>query len=136
MEVTNTDNQGLVLKEKIKKFYLQSQPHIAAGFCPTGKILSPSLDKWSLFCLLNLAYHGTLRFGELRKNIDGISARMLSVTLKRLEENGFLHRAAFSEVPPRVEYSLTGFGTELAHRLVELSTWFLKEYERLPKNKG
>lgn len=133
MGVTNTDNQELALKEKIKNFYFRSLAYMPDGHCPTSTTLAPTLEKWSLFCLFNLAYHKTLRFGELRKNIKGISARMLTVTLKRLEENGFVHREAYMEVPPRVEYSLTEFGQELAERLLALTGWFLEEYEERRK---
>ena len=86
------------------------------------------MDKWSLFVLYNLAYFGTLRFGELKTNIRGISARMLSVTLKKLENHHVINRKVYAEVPPRVEYSLTEFGMELAEKSVDLNEWFLDKY--------
>ena len=129
MPVTIADNQAVALKEKIKKIYQRSQPHFDKGFCPTGMVLAPSLERWGMFCLFYLAYYGTMRFGELRKKIDGISPRMLTVTLKRLEENGFVKRKVYAQVPPRVEYSLTGFGLELSRRLSDLTEWFLQRYE-------
>ncbi|MEZ4935814.1 MAG: helix-turn-helix domain-containing protein [Saprospiraceae bacterium] len=129
MGVTNADNQEVMFKERLKKIYRYNQAQLENGFCPTSKVLAPTLDSWGIFCLFHLAYDGTLRFGELRKKIDGISPRMLTVTLKRLEENGFVHRKAFSEIPPRVEYSLTDFGLELSQRLSDLTEWFLDRFE-------
>ena len=132
MTVTNIDNQPLSLEKKIELFYLSSKPYRDQGFCPTREVLSPALDKWSLFCILNLGYYGCLRFNKLKRKIDGISSRMLSVTLKRLEENKFIKRKVYAEVPPRVEYTLTPFGRELAERLVDLSSWFLLNYPGTP----
>ena len=136
MTVTNVDNQRIVMKEKIRNISKISDLYHDSGFCPANDVLAPTLDKWSMFCLFNLAYYRTMRFGELRKNINGISARMLSVTLKRLEKNGFVERTAYSEVPPRVEYAVTEFGAELSKRLVDLSDWFLKNYEENQKGKS
>lgn len=128
MGVTNADNQFVALKENLKKIYRRSEPYRAQGFCPMSHVLATVLDRWSIFCLFNLAYYETLRFGELRKKIDGVSPRMLAVTLKKLEEHGFVERRAFLEVPPRVEYSLTAYGLELTRRLSELADWFLEGY--------
>lgn len=129
MTVTIADNQTIVMKETLKKIYQRSRPYRMNGYCPASQVLSPALDRWSMFCLFHLAYHDTLRFGELRKQIDGISPRMLTVTLKKLEENGFVKRKYYAEVPPRVEYSLTDFGLELTRRLSELTDWFLGQFE-------
>ena len=130
MGVTNADNQFVALKENLKKIYRRSEPYRARGFCPTSHVLAAVLDRWSIFCLFNLAYYDTLRFGELRKKVDGVSPRMLAVTLKKLEEHGFVERRVFSEVPPRVEYSLTAYGLELSCRLSDLTDWFLEGYGR------
>ncbi len=127
MSVTKTENQALKLKKGIAKYFNRTRPFLEQGFCPTKELLASSMDKWGLFVLFNLGYYRVLRFNELKKNIDGISARMLTVTLKRLEKNGMLHREVFAEVPLRVEYSLTDFGFELTQRLVELSSWFLEK---------
>lgn len=86
------------------------------------------MDKWSLFVIYNLAYYEVLRFGELKTNIRSISARMLSVTLKKLESHHIVSRKVYAEVPPRVEYRLTDFGTELAGKTVELNEWLLDTY--------
>jgi DNA-binding HxlR family transcriptional regulator len=99
-------------------------------FCPIRDVLANSLDKWSLFVLYNLGYNQVMRFNELKKRIDGISSRMLSTTLKKLEANDMITRMAYAEVPPRVEYRLTDFGKDFADRIIDLSQWYLESYER------
>ncbi|MEM8528671.1 MAG: helix-turn-helix domain-containing protein [Bacteroidota bacterium] len=131
MEVTNTEHQGLSLKKRIRKINKISQPFREKGFCPTKDFLAGSTDKWSLLCLYNLAYFGQMRFNELKNSIGDISARMLSLTLKRLEKNKIVNRKVFPESPPRVEYSLTPFGLELASRLSVLTDWIIENSERL-----
>ncbi|MEM1321434.1 MAG: helix-turn-helix domain-containing protein [Bacteroidota bacterium] len=113
------------MKKKIAKCWKKTQPFLLAGYCPTKEVLAGSMDKWAIFVLFNLGYHEVLRFNQLKNNIEGISARMLTVTLKRLERNGMLIRKVYPEVPPKVEYRLTDFGFELTTRLVELTNWFL-----------
>jgi len=129
--VTNTDLQQDRLKKKIKKYYTATEPFLKQGICPTKNLLSASFDKWGLFCIFNLGYHGVLRFSELKKNIDGISSRMLTVTLKKLENFGIINRKVYSEVPPRVEYSLTDFGFALSNKLIDISSWFVENSKLL-----
>lgn len=123
MAITNTENQDFSLKENIRKIYSISKECPETRRCPIKDVLAPSVDKWSLFCLYNLAYNKTLRFNKLKGFIPDISSRMLSVTLKKLESAELINRKIFAEVPPRVEYSLTDFGLEFAKRLVELNLW-------------
>lgn len=129
MEITNADNQALRLKNKVEIFFVRSiKNRKEKGFCITKDMMATVMDKWSLFIIYNLAYYGTLRFGELKSNIRGISSRMLSVSLKKLEGHQILQRKVYAEVPPKVEYSLTNFGKELAEKSVELNEWFLDNY--------
>jgi len=126
MEVTKPDNQDLILKNKIELFFQQSiASRKDTGLCVVKDIMSVVTDKWSLFVIYNLGYFQVLRFNELKKNIKGISSRMLSVTLKKLESHDVIARKVYAEVPPRVEYNLTPFGKELAGKAVELNAWFL-----------
>jgi len=125
MKRTNADNQDVKLKNKIKEFFLRSIPFLEQGFCPTKDLLSLTLDKWSLFCLYNLSYQDVMRFNELKNRISGISSRMLSVTLKKLEDQGMVERIAYAEVPPKVEYKITPFGAAYADKLIDLSNWFI-----------
>lgn len=123
--VTKTDLQQVKLKKKIEKYYISTEPFLKQGICPTKNLLSASFDKWGLFCIFNLGYYEVLRFSELKKNIDGISGRMLTVTLKKLGEHGIVKRKVYSELPPRVEYSLTDFGFSLSNKLIDISSWFV-----------
>jgi len=129
MEVTNVENQELRLKNKVDFFFKQAiKNKKERGFCITRDIMATMLDKWSLFIVYNLGYFKTLRFGELKTNIRGISARMLSVTLKKLEQHKVVKRTVYSEIPPRVEYELTELGVELAEQMIDLNKWFLEKF--------
>lgn len=74
---------------------------------------------------------GTHRFGELRRKIAGVSEKMLSQTLQILERDGFVRRNVAPTVPPRVEYSLTEMGQEVAERVEALSDWVEENVERV-----
>jgi DNA-binding HxlR family transcriptional regulator len=90
--------------------------------CPTRVVLDHILSKWGVLVLLALT-DGTLRWGELRREVDGISEKMLASTLRTLESDGFVHRESFPEVPPRVEYALTDRGRDLMERMLPLMDW-------------
>ena len=129
MTVTKVENQELSLKNKIETFFIRSmQNQKKKGFCITKDVMVVLMDKWSLFVIYNLAYFKLLRFGELKIKINGISSRMLSVTLKKLEKHNIITRKVFAEVPPRVEYDLTEFGKELAEKSIDLNDWLLDKY--------
>ncbi len=91
--------------------------------CPVKDIMASYGDKWSLYTVLLLGQHQRMRFNELRCGIEGISQRMLTVTLRSLEENGVVSRTIYPEVPPRVEYQLTPLGESLAKQLLQLAMW-------------
>jgi DNA-binding HxlR family transcriptional regulator len=82
-------------------------------------------SKWSVAILAELSA-GTLRFNELLRAVDGISRRMLSATLRRLEQDGLIERRIYADVPVRVEYDLTPAGAELLAALRPLSGWALQ----------
>jgi DNA-binding HxlR family transcriptional regulator len=89
-------------------------------------------DKWSVHVIHVLGAAGTLRFGELRRRVDGVSQRMLTVTLRGLERDGLVRRTMYPEVPPRVEYSLTRLGAtlrEIVRALIEWSGAHLAEVD-------
>ncbi|WP_338888506.1 helix-turn-helix domain-containing protein [Rhodococcus sovatensis] len=90
--------------------------------CEVRQILDRIADKWSLL-VIALLDEGTLRFGELRREIDGISTRMLTVTLRNLERDGLVERRMYPEIPPRVEYKLSPLGTTLLSTIQSLVTW-------------
>jgi len=91
--------------------------------CPVKDIMASYGDKWTMYTVLLLGQHQKMRFNELRCNINGISQRMLTVTLRSLEEDGIVSRTIYPEVPPRVEYQLTELGESLLKQLVQLATW-------------
>lgn len=78
--------------------------------------------KWKALILWELHFD-TLRFGALRRKLPGISERVLSLQLKEMQADGLVHREMYPEVPPKVEYSLTGFGHSLTEALTPLGEW-------------
>ena len=92
-------------------------------FCPIRHVLDRIGDKWSMLILLLLEESGTLRFNEIHKYIKTISQKMLSSTLKSLEEDGLIIRTVYPQIPPKVEYELTPRGKSLIPHLRNLVTW-------------
>lgn len=92
--------------------------------CPVRRVLDRFGDKWSLLVLLILGKKETLRFNELNKEIGpDISQKMLTVTLRTLEADGFLKRTIYPEIPPRVEYTITNLGKSLVPLIDNLEQW-------------
>ncbi len=90
--------------------------------CPAGDVLHRVGDKWSVYVIFLLG-NGTRRFSDLRRSIDGISQRMLTVTLRNLERDGLLSRTVHPVVPPRVDYALTPPGRALRNIIRALGAW-------------
>lgn len=80
--------------------------------------------KWKLSILQILIFHGTKRFGELKKEIDGITQTMLTNQLRALEKDGLVSREVFPEVPPRVEYSATEGARALIPMFEAMHSWW------------
>lgn len=91
--------------------------------CPIRNVVARFGNKWAFLLILILHEHGSLRFGALGKLIPDISTKVLSNTLKVLEEDGFVTRTVFHEVPLRVEYALTPTGTSLVPIIAQLTEW-------------
>lgn len=91
--------------------------------CPVKDIMASYGDKWTMYTVLLLGQHQKMRFNELRCKICGISQRMLTVTLRSLEEDGIVSRTLYPEIPPRVEYQLTALGESLLKQLLNLAIW-------------
>ena len=93
--------------------------------CPIRNVLSRFGDKWSMLVLyqLHVSETGILRFNEMRRLMTDCSQKMLSQTLKNLEQSHLVHREVYPEVPPRVEYSLTDIGKSLMPTLTALIAW-------------
>ncbi|WP_216821658.1 MULTISPECIES: winged helix-turn-helix transcriptional regulator [Uliginosibacterium] len=90
--------------------------------CPARLVLDRLADKWALLVIGRLR-GGTLRFNQLRREVDGVSQKVLSQTLKKLERDGLIGRSVIATVPVTVEYSLTGLGNTLAETIEHLSRW-------------
>ncbi|MBN9081405.1 MAG: transcriptional regulator [Rhizobiales bacterium 62-17] len=90
--------------------------------CPTRLVLDRLADKWALLILDRLE-SGPVRFNHLRRDIKGISQKVLSQTLKKLERDGLLSRAVFATVPVTVEYTLTPLGRTLTQTVAALAHW-------------
>jgi len=90
--------------------------------CPTRQVIGRIGDKWSLLTLYALS-QGTLRFSQLRREIQGVSQKMLTQTLRGLERDGLVSRHVYATVPPKVEYSLTPLGESLAGVITTLRSW-------------
>jgi DNA-binding HxlR family transcriptional regulator len=106
-------------------------------FCPISDLLARLGDKWSILVLAALsdAEGSRLRFSELRRAVHGISQRMLTMTLRNLERDGILTRRIYPEVPPRVEYTLTGRGQELLVPVKALVAWMLNEWPEIARSR-
>lgn len=101
---------------------LPLQGDLSAAACPSRTVLDHVTSRWGTLILIALR-DGTHRFSELRRAIGGVSEKMLAQSLGLLEEDGFVERRAFAEVPPRVEYELTPMGREVAGHLATLGNW-------------
>jgi DNA-binding HxlR family transcriptional regulator len=99
------------------------QKGISQNACPAVReVLSLVGDKWSVL-VVGLLGDGSRRFGELRRSIEGISQRMLTLTLRRLERDGLVTRSVTPTIPPRVDYELTKLGHTLLEPVCELAAW-------------
>jgi len=96
--------------------------------CRAREVLDRVADKWSLYVVATLG-GGELRFTELKRRIDGISQRMLTVTLRGLERDGMITRTVYSAMPPNIAYRLTPVGTTLWAATAPLLVWAM---EHLP----
>lgn len=92
------------------------------GSCPVREVLDRVGDKWSVLAVFLLAEQ-PLRFNELLRSIEGISQRMLALTLRRLERDGLVRRTVEPTTPPRVEYALTDLGRTLITAVETLVDW-------------
>lgn len=102
--------------------------------CPTcnriNEVLTRVGDRWSMLVIISLSEYETLRFNELKRNL-GISQRMLSLTLKKLERDGLVNRVYHQTIPPKVEYSLTEMGNSLREPVNALGSWALINLEKI-----
>jgi DNA-binding HxlR family transcriptional regulator len=100
-------------------------PHVTGDCRAIGGVLARIGDKWSVLIVSRLG-DGPMRFNELKRNVDGISQRMLTLTLRGLERDGLITRTVYPTVPPRVDYELTALGRSLLAPVSALGDWALK----------
>ena len=124
-------------KNLLPSHKLVTTPHDARSATPSGpclqsagcKNVAPVLnrvgDKWSMLIVMILS-NGPKRFSELKRAIDGISQRMLTLSLRGLERDGLLTRTVTPSIPPRVDYELTDLGTSLRAPVKALGDWAIE----------
>jgi DNA-binding HxlR family transcriptional regulator len=109
---------------------LPGHNHVSGKCVAVREVLNRVGDKWSVQ-VVGLLGDGKKRFSELRRSIEGISQRMLTLTLKGLERDGLITRTVFPTIPLRVEYELTKLGHSLLNPIKELGDWAGQNRERI-----
>lgn len=122
----------------------RSHMEVTAPLEPCGKMEHPDCgirdvltrvgDKWSVLVIVELA-SGIRRFRELQRAIDGISQRMLTLTVRRLERDGLVTRTVYPTVPAQVTYELTGLGASLTHLVQQLAEWSLAHRDAIAESR-
>ena len=130
MQVSNEVSASEPLAAAMSSVRMPAVGEVFAAACPSRVVLDHVTSKWGVLVLVALA-DGPQRWSELRRRAEGVSEKMLAQTLKTLERDGFVHRDARPVIPPRVDYSLTPRGEELADRLVPLLTWVAENAEEI-----
>lgn len=103
--------------------------------CGIRDVLTRVGDKWSVLVIVELA-SGVRRFRELQRAIDGISQRMLTLTVRRLERDGLVTRTVYPTVPAQVTYELTAVGSSLTHLVKQLADWSLDHREAIGRSRA
>jgi DNA-binding HxlR family transcriptional regulator len=107
-----------------------SHKHVSRECLAVREVLNRVGDKWSVL-IVALLGDGKKRFSELRRSVEGISQRMLTLTLKGLERDGLITRTVYPTIPPRVEYELTKLGRTLLIPITGLGNWAAQNRERI-----
>jgi DNA-binding HxlR family transcriptional regulator len=108
----------------------RGKPHVTGDCRAISAVLARVGDKWSVLIVSRLG-NGPMRFNELKRDVGGISQRMLTLTLRGLERDGLITRTVFPTVPPRVDYELTGLGRSLLVPVSALGEWARKNMSRI-----
>lgn len=98
------------------------RPNPYSADCPTRLVLDRVADKWTVL-VLGLLGNGPVRFNRLRREVEGLSPKVLAQTLRKLERDGLVTRTAFPTVPVTVEYALTALGRTLAAAVEPVRVW-------------
>lgn len=124
----NQDTPGKTLRDALAERAQRGALLNAA--CPSREVLSHITSRWGVLVLVVLL-DGTHRFSELRREVGGVSEKMLAQTLEALAGDGFVLRQPYAVIPPKVEYSLTPLGHEAARHLASLVDWIEGNYSRI-----
>jgi DNA-binding HxlR family transcriptional regulator len=104
--------------------------HVTGNCMAVHEVLSQIGDKWTVLIVRSLD-DGPRRFSELKRDVEGISQRMLTLNLKTLERDGFITRTVYPTVPPRVDYELTQLGHSLSEPLGVIAQWAITNRQRI-----
>jgi DNA-binding HxlR family transcriptional regulator len=104
--------------------------------CPIRNIISRFSSKWGMLILILLSERSTLRFKDLLSCLPDISSKVLSSTLKSLEEDGLIAREVYPTLPPKVEYSLTETGRSLMPLFADLIKWAVANYDKIMSHRN
>ena len=110
--------------------WAEQRGDLYAPACPSRGVLDHVTSRWGVLVLVALL-EGTHRFSELRRKVAGVSEKMLAQTLHALEEDGFVLREVYPVIPPRVDYSLTPMGEEVAGHIEALTDWIEENMPRI-----
>ncbi|HEY1975833.1 MAG TPA: helix-turn-helix domain-containing protein [Candidatus Baltobacteraceae bacterium] len=99
--------------------------------CPIRLVIDRIADKWTVLMMSLLSDGKPHRFNELRRNVEGISQKMLTQTLRDLERDGLVTRTLYPQVPPRVEYALTPLGVTLCDPIQRLGEWAIAHVDEI-----
>lgn len=111
---------------------LMKPSDISLKVCSYSHVLEIISDKWTALVIYSLE-NGTIRYGEIKRRIEGISQKMLTQTLKQLERDGLVSRKVTPSVPPIVEYTLTPLGETLIPYMKMLKEWASEHYSAVRK---
>jgi DNA-binding HxlR family transcriptional regulator len=122
-------NTGVTVPRRITTVAVDSTPP-----CPVREVLERVSGKWSIQIVIAAA-PGPIRFTELERVIEGISRRMLTLTLRSLERDGLIERTVYPTVPPKVVYALTDMARELHESFLQLMEWAERNRTRIAESR-
>ena len=122
-----TDQEALIQAETICRTLREDDDGVRR------EVLAHAGSRWSLGILHALGVYGTMRHAEIKRQMTGVTQRMLTKTLRSMERDGLVLRREFGEIPPRVEYELTPLGMGLLVRMSPIWTWVVENAEDFRK---
>lgn len=124
------ESNGVVRSNSSQTKSSMQTGNLYSSACPSRGVLEHVTSRWGVLVLI-LLLQGTHRFSELRRKVQGMSEKMLAQTLQALEADGFVLREAYAVIPPKVEYSLTKMGSEVAEQVKSLAEWIEQNLPRV-----